>query len=179
MEKELESTNILRNIFWSGTAMVCTYQEITHFQMTWNNLGWPVITRSVTINDSKRTLKPDCEKVKWSKSKRSHQSGTHGKTTPWFAPGTAPVYGACGTLGGWEIFSDFVLGGPWTCSILGRPWTCNISRWPEGCHHDGKGHFGDCCSGNCDGFALGKNAEEYDWPGEIPVTEWFAGSFQV
>ena len=28
------------------------------------------------------------------------QSGTHGKTTPWFAPGTAPVYGACGTLGG-------------------------------------------------------------------------------
>jgi len=79
-----------------------------------------------------------------------HQSGTHGKTTPWFAPGTAPVYGACGTLGG----------------------------WPEGCHHDGKGHFGDCCSGNCDGFALGKNAEEYDWPGEIPVTEWFAGSFQ-
>ena len=25
----------------------------------------------------------------------------------------------------------------------------------------------------------GKNAEEYDWPGEIPVTEWLAGSFQV
>ena len=25
---------------------------------------------------------------------------------------------------------------------------------------------------------LGKNAEEYDWPGEIPVTEWFAGSYQ-
>ena len=32
------------------------------------------------------------------------QSGTHGKTTPWFAPGTAPVYGACGTLGGWNPF---------------------------------------------------------------------------
>ena len=110
MATELKSTNILWNIFWSGTATVCTYQEITHFQTTWNNLGWPVITRSVTINDSKRTLKPNCEKVKWSKSKRSHQSGTHGKTTPWFAPGTAPVYGACGTLGGWETFSDFGLG---------------------------------------------------------------------
>jgi len=78
-----------------------------------------------------------------------HQAGNK-DTHPWFAPGTAPVYGACGTLGG----------------------------WPEGCHHDGKGHFGDCCSHNCDGFALGKNAEEYHWPGEIPVTEWFAGSYQ-
>ena len=35
------------------------------------------------------------------------QSGTHGKTTPWFAPGTAPVYGACGTLGGWEHEDSF------------------------------------------------------------------------
>ena len=49
----------------------------------------------------------------------------------------------------------------------------------QGCQGDGSGKFGDCCSGNCDGFALGKNAEEYNWPDdETPVTEWLAGSFQ-
>jgi len=81
-----------------------------------------------------------------------HQAGHHDhkKEFPWNAPGTAPVFGPCGTLGG----------------------------WPRGCHGDGSGKFGDCCSGNCDGFALGKNAEEYDWPGEMPVTEWLAESFQ-
>ena len=80
------------------------------------------------------------------------QSGTHGKTTPWFAPGTAPVYGACGTLGGWEHERQR--------NVLKYFSAWNISRWPDGCKHDGKGHFGDCCSGNCDGFALGK-IEEY------------------
>ena len=81
------------------------------------------------------------------------QSGTHGKTTPWFAPGTAPVYGACGTLGGWEHERQR--------NVLKYFSAWNISRWPDGCKHDGKGHFGDCCSGNCDGFALGNN-EEYE-----------------
>ena len=39
------------------------------------------------------------------------------------------------------------------------------------------GNFGDCCSDNCDSFALGKNAEEYDWSAYgIPVTTWIAGS---
>ena len=80
------------------------------------------------------------------------QSGTHGKTTPWFAPGTAPVYGACGTLGGWEHERQR--------NVLKYFSVWNTSRWPDGCKHDGKGHFGDCCSGNCDGFALGK-IEEY------------------
>jgi len=74
----------------------------------------------------------------------------HEKKFPWNAPGTAPVASPCGTLGG----------------------------WPLGCEGNGNGEFGDCCSGNCDGFALGKNAEEYDWPGQVPNTEWFAGSFQ-
>jgi len=70
---------------------------------------------------------------------------------PWYAPGTAPIASPCGTLGG----------------------------WPYGCNFDGTGNFGDCCPGaNCGGFALGKNAEEYDWPGKIPVTEWLAGSQQ-
>ena len=49
---------------------------------------------------------------------------------------------------------------------------------PLGCDGDSTGEFGDCCSHNCDGFALGKNAEEYSWPGELPVTEWSAGSYQ-
>ena len=81
-----------------------------------------------------------------------HQAGAHDEARefPWHAPGTAPVFGACGTLGG----------------------------WPLGCHGDSSGKFGDCCSGNCDGFALGKNAEEYSWPGKIPVTEWAGGSYQ-
>ena len=39
------------------------------------------------------------------------------------------------------------------------------------------GNFGDCCSDHCDSFALGKNAEEYDWSAYgIPVTTWIAGS---
>ena len=82
----------------------------------------------------------------------THQAGAHDdkKEFPWNAPGSAPVFGPCGTLGG----------------------------WPHGCNGDNKGDFGDCCSGNCDGFALGKNAEEYHWPGEIPITPWFAGSNQ-
>ena len=41
------------------------------------------------------------------------------------------------------------------------------TRFLQGCEGDGSGEFGDCCSGNCDGFALGKNAEEYDWPGQV------------
>merc|ERR1712086_181216 len=72
------------------------------------------------------------------------------KEYPWNAPGSAPVFGPCGTLGG----------------------------WPHGCNGDDNGDFGDCCSGNCDGFALGKNAEDYHWPGIIPTTPWLAGSYQ-
>merc|ERR1719516_337860 len=68
---------------------------------------------------------------------------------PWHAPGTAPVFGPCGTLG----------------------------AIPDGCHGDGKGHFGDCCTDHCDSFALGDNMEDYDWP-DAPVTEWEAGSIQ-
>ena len=60
---------------------------------------------------------------------------------PWNAPGTAPVFGPCGTLGG----------------------------NPFGCHGNKTGHFGDCCGNNCDGFALGKNAETYDWPGTVAL----------
>merc|ERR1712013_272771 len=68
---------------------------------------------------------------------------------PWHAPGTAPVFGPCGTLG----------------------------AIPLGCNGDGKGNFGDCCTDHCDSFALGKNMEEYEWP-DAPVTEWKAGSSQ-
>ena len=68
---------------------------------------------------------------------------------PWRAPGTAPVFGPCGSMGG----------------------------MPLGCDNDGEGSFGDCCSGNCDSFALGGNAEAYQWP-NMPTTEWTAGSFQ-
>ena len=71
------------------------------------------------------------------------------KTFPWFAPGTAPVFGPCGSLGG----------------------------MPLGCNNDGEGEFGDCCSSNCDTFALGDNAENYLWP-DMPFTEWIAGSYQ-
>ena len=83
------------------------------------------------------------------------QQGAHDDhhENPWHAPGTAPVFGPCGTLGG----------------------------YPLGCDGDGSGTFGDCCSHNCDGFALGLNAEEYDWDsidGGPVVTEWFAGSNQ-
>ena len=83
------------------------------------------------------------------------QQGAHDDDhkNPWHAPGTAPVFGPCGSLGG----------------------------WPLGCDGDGSGTFGDCCSHNCDGFALGLNAEDYDWDsigGGPVVTEWFAGSNQ-
>ena len=49
-----------------------------------------------------------------------------------------------------------------------------LSRCPKG---NGTEEFGDICNPG-GGFALGKNAEEYDWPGQIPVTEWLAGSEQ-
>ena len=65
---------------------------------------------------------------------------------PWNAPGTAPVHGPCGTLGG----------------------------MPNGCNADGEGTYGDCCTENCGIFALGNNTENYPWP-DMPVTEWFAG----
>lgn len=73
----------------------------------------------------------------------------HHVTFPWHAPGTAPVFSPCGAMGG----------------------------NPYGCDMDGKGKFGDCCSGNCDSFALGGLAEEYHWP-DAPTTEWKAGSEQ-
>jgi len=80
-----------------------------------------------------------------------HQAGVHDekKKFPWNAPGTAPVFGPCGSLGG----------------------------MPLGCNNDGEGSFGDCCSGNCDAFAKGENAEDYAWDSP-PVTEWKAGSYQ-
>jgi len=78
-----------------------------------------------------------------------HNEHEHPLEFPWWAPGTAPVYGSCGTLGG----------------------------IPAGCHGDYSGKFGDCCSDHCDGFALGLNAEEYEWE-DIPVTRWAAGSVQ-
>ena len=71
------------------------------------------------------------------------------KKHPWNAPGTAPLFGPCGTLG----------------------------AKPNGCHNDGEGNFGDCCSDNCGSFAMGDNAENYEWP-DMPITEWKAGSLQ-
>ena len=65
---------------------------------------------------------------------------------PWNAPGSAPVFSPCGTMGG----------------------------MPNGCDNDGKGMFGDCCTENCGIFGLGNNTEEYAWP-DMPITEWFAG----
>merc|ERR1711936_430562 len=73
----------------------------------------------------------------------------HSGDHPWDAPGTAPIFSPCGNLGG----------------------------FPNGCKDDGQGKFGDCCSGNCDSFALGKNAEDYVWVNP-PETEWKAGSYQ-
>ena len=70
-------------------------------------------------------------------------------TLPWSAPGAAPVLSPCGTMGG--------KGGP-----------CDEGATDE--------QFGDCCGSGCGGFALGGNAENYEWP-EIPVTEWNRGSF--
>merc|ERR1711874_545272 len=46
--------------------------------------------------------------------------GDKDKKFPWNAPGTAPVFGPCGSLGG----------------------------KPFGCDGDEEGSFGDCCSGN-------------------------------
>ena len=72
---------------------------------------------------------------------------------PWNAPGTAPVFGPCGAMGG----------------------------MPLGCDGDGEGSFGDCCGNNpdnpCGRFAMGDMAENYEWP-SMPVTEWNSGSFQ-
>jgi len=75
----------------------------------------------------------------------------HDHKFPWWSPGTTPIFGSCGTMGG----------------------------NPAGCNGDYSGKFGDCCNDQCYfGFALGKNAEEYDWSErhEVPVTTWIAGS---
>jgi len=68
---------------------------------------------------------------------------------PWGAPGTSIIYGSCGTLGG----------------------------KPNGCHDDGVGELGDCCSPPCTVFAMGKRAEEYAWV-DAPVTLWPKNSIQ-
>ena len=85
-------------------------------------------------------LQPEVECVGQAGAKDDH---------PWYAPGTAPVFGPCGSAGG----------------------------MPLGCNNDGEGSFGDCCSNNCDSYAMGDNAENYEWPA-MPITEWKAGSFQ-
>jgi len=80
----------------------------------------------------------------------NHWNDYRWKNNPWNSPGTAPVYGSCGTLGG----------------------------NPLGCNNDGEGKFGDCCNEQCSGgFALGDNAENYEWDNPA-VTEWKAGSYQ-
>merc|ERR1719186_2117332 len=79
-------------------------------------------------------------KVPHSKNKQHH---------PWDAPGTAPIFSACGSAGG----------------------------NPGGCTGAENEKFGDCCGGNCGGYSFGDNAEEYSWP-KAPITEWKAGSYQ-
>jgi len=134
------------------------------------NLGCGVLDLPHTQFEDKYGREPDCMKSWFSNSvlipgnatipNEMDQSeipceGQDGKNSrnrmkfPWHAPGTAPVFGPCGTLG----------------------------AIPLGCNGDGKGNFGDCCTDHCDSFALGKNMEEYEWP-DAPVTEWKAGSSQ-
>jgi len=81
----------------------------------------------------------------------THQAGHHDyeRKFPWNSPGSAPVFGPCGNLGG----------------------------NPLGCQGDGEGKFGDCCSHHCDAFAMGDNAEAYPWDSPT-VTEWRTGSYQ-
>ena len=68
---------------------------------------------------------------------------------PWSAPGTASMISPCGNLG----------------------------AAPNGCKDDGEGEFGECCGESCGKFAMGDNAENYEWP-DMPITEWEAGSYQ-
>ena len=68
---------------------------------------------------------------------------------PWSAPGTAFMISPCGNLG----------------------------AAPNGCKDDGEGEFGECCGESCGKFAMGDNAENYEWP-DMPITEWTAGSYQ-
>ena len=136
---------------------MCTFLDTTPCQMTWNKIGLLAITRFLK---------------KYFESKPNDDSQERMERQPLgLHQAQLQSMGLVEPLEG-ETFNDFGL----QKYILEYP---NIFRWPEGCNHDGKGHLGDCCSGNCDGFALGKNAEQYDWPGEIPVTEWLAGSYQV
>jgi len=135
-----------------------------------NNIGCGVLDLPYTEHEEMTGHKPDCLTQWYSNHMEipgeptipeemnlpevkcgGHDTSSH----PWSAPGTAPIFGPCGTLGG-------------------HPLGCNGTTW------SGE-QFGDCCGhreGKCGGFALGKNAEEYEWPGEFPVTEWFAGSSQ-
>jgi len=84
------------------------------------------------------------------------------ETYPWQSPGSAPVYGPCGTMGG----------------------------LPNGCNDDGVGNFGDNCNDcncgtdsidtsgdqcDCGAFAFGKPAEQYEWP-NAPTTIWKRGT---
>ena len=77
-----------------------------------------------------------------------HGDGPNYMRYPWYFAGTAPA-SPCGTMGG----------------------------RPNGCDYDGQGEFGECCSGNCDSYAMGDNAENYVWP-DMPVTQWYSGSYQ-
>jgi len=135
-----------------------------------NHLGCGVLDLPHTEYEDSSGKPPDCMQL-WFSNKVSNpgeatlphymsqpeteclgQAGHHGdhdKKFPWNAPGTAPVFGSCGTLGG----------------------------LPNGCNNDGEGTFGECCSEHCDAFPMGENAENYPWP-NIPTTVWRQGAFQ-
>ena len=48
----------------------------------------------------------------------------------------------------------------------------SMGGMPLGCDNDGEGSFGDCCSGNCDAFALGGNAEAYQGGNSIGLKKF-------
>ena len=136
-----------------------------------NHIGCGILKEfpSHTEFEQSSGKKPDCHKFWYSNNVRipgqptlpeevsqpevecigqaGHHDGDH--EFPWWSPGTAPIFGSCGTAGG----------------------------IPAGCHGDYSGHFGDCCTEHCDAYALGLNAEQYEWP-NVFVTEWPAGSYQ-
>lgn len=165
--------------FWTVLCLALVSQVYSHGNMiqppVWMDRGHPIGCGTLDLptpnefSDRHDGKPPDCLNFWYSNNVRIpgketlphdmsqpevtciHQAGFHDDKHefPWHAPGTAPVFGPCGSLGG----------------------------NPDGCNGDGKGKFGDCCSKNCDSFALGDMATSYAWQG-APITEWKAGSLQ-
>ena len=128
------------------------YNQITGKQpdcvQMWFSGGNPIqnASRNRTISDEAFQPEVTCKDQVFDPSRGKSYS-----QSPWAAPGTAPVYSSCGTMGGKMI----------------------------GCQYNYQGTQYDCCAEDCGTFQFGPSAERYPPLYENAIeTVWALGSVQ-